>query len=172
MLQERKQKRSDVVSTLVPMFNHILISGTTTPSSTITVLVFAAPVSITHAFDIPAPYVVLMDSCCTQTCLNVPRHHGLSRYRPTRSLPFTHLPRRLAAKDTDTGSSTGTFDLLEMTCGTAMGETSDVQLMRRNHVPRWMTRMLAPWRPCTVLMLSQTRPGILSQRRGPLATVY
>ena len=42
------------------MFNHILISGTTTPSSTIAVLVFATPVSITHAFKIPAPYVAPM----------------------------------------------------------------------------------------------------------------
>ena len=144
VLQERKQKRSDIVSAPAPMFNHILISGTTTPSLTIAVLVFAAPVSITHAFEIPAPYVTLMDSCCMQTCLNAPRHHGPSQYHPARSLPFTHLPRRPAAEDMHTGSSTGTFNLLAMMCGTAMGETSDAWLMRRNHVPRWMTKMLAP----------------------------
>ena len=148
MLQECKQKRSDVVSAPAPMFNHILISGTTTPSLTIAVLVFAAPVSLTHAFKIPAPYVAPMDSCCTQTCLNAPHHHGPLRYHPARSFPFTHLPRRPAAEDTYMGSSTGTFDLLAMMCGTVMGETSDAWPMRRNRVPRWMTRMFAPRRPC------------------------
>ena len=84
----------------------------------------------------------------------MPRHHSLSWYHPARSLPFTHLPHRLVAEDTYMGSSTGTFNLLTMTCGTAMGETSDAQLMHRNCIPRWMTRRLSPRRPCVALMLS------------------
>ena len=146
----RSANRNDLMLSL-PMFNHILIYGTTTPSSTIAVLVFAALVSITHAFETPVLYVALMDSCCTQTCLNAPHHHCLSWYCPALSLPFTHLPWHPAAEDTYMGSSTRTFNLLTMTCGTAMGETSDAWLMCRNRVPRWMTRMFAPWQPCVAL---------------------
>ena len=138
-----------------PMFNHILISGTTTPSSTITVLVFAALVSITHTFEIPALCVTPMDSCCMQTCLNTPHHHCPLWHCPALSLPFTHLPCCLAAEDTlYMGSSMGTFNLLTMMCGTIMGETSDAQPMCRNCVPRWMTRMFTLWWPCMALMLS------------------
>lgn len=43
------------------------VSGTTKPSSTIAMLVFEAPASITQAYEIPAPYVALMDSYIIQS---------------------------------------------------------------------------------------------------------
>ena len=40
-----------------------LVSGSTSPSSTQAMLVVVAPMSTTHAFEIPAPYVAASDSC-------------------------------------------------------------------------------------------------------------
>lgn len=40
-----------------------LLSGMTMPSSTQEILVFTAPISITHAFEIPDPKVAHIDSC-------------------------------------------------------------------------------------------------------------
>lgn len=53
---------------------HYLVSGMTSPSSTQAMLVVVAPISTTHPFDMPAPYVAASDSYVSVRNTRTPRN--------------------------------------------------------------------------------------------------